>query len=359
VRILVLATDAFGGRGGIARYTRDVVTALVEDHEVGHIDLMVRNEPESPGPLPAKVRLFVEKSTVRFVVRAAAIAVWGRPNRIICSHANLLPAAALARFLSRAPLILWVYGVDVWQPLKQHWSRILLPRVDRLVSISRVTLEKLRAWCHLADLPTSILPNGICLAEYGTAAKRSDLVKHYGTAGRTVLMTLGRISAAERYKGFDEVIEVLEELTARGIRPLYIVAGSGDDVLRLKDKVKNLGLNDRVHFTGFIEEHAKLDLLRLADVYVMPSYGEGFGYVLLEALACGIPVVASRADGGFEAVREGTLAECVDPNARDEIIAAIVRALSRPRDVPDGLDIFEIGPFKTKTRQLVRDTSRR
>jgi hypothetical protein len=57
-----------------------------------------------------------------------------------------------------------------------------------------------------------------------------------------------------------------------------------------------------------------------ADAYVMPSYGEGFGIVFLEALACGVPVIGSKVDGSREALLDGQLGRPVDPNVREELV---------------------------------------
>jgi glycosyltransferase involved in cell wall biosynthesis len=81
----------------------------------------------------------------------------------------------------------------------------------------------------------------------------------------------------------------------------------------LQEKARSLGVHGRVVFAGYVPESEKADHYRLADAYVMPGRGEGFGIVYLEALACGVPVVASEVDGSREAVREGALGILVDP----------------------------------------------
>jgi glycosyltransferase involved in cell wall biosynthesis len=93
----------------------------------------------------------------------------------------------------------------------------------------------------------------------------------------------------------------------------------------------------------------------LADAYVMPSRGEGFGFVLLEAMASGVPVIASKADGGREAVRDGALGLLVDPASPAEIRAALVEILDRPpeRRIPAGLDYFAYDRFVKRTHAIV------
>lgn len=80
----------------------------------------------------------------------------------------------------------------------------------------------------------------------------------------------------------------------------------------------------------------------------MPSSGEGFGFVILEALACGIPVVASSADGTREAVRGGELGIVVDPQNADDLERAIIDALSRPKIILPGLEYFSFPNFERR-----------
>jgi glycosyltransferase involved in cell wall biosynthesis len=161
-------------------------------------------------------------------------------------------------------------------------------------------------------------------------------------------MTFGRMAADERYKGFDEIIELLPRL--RKTRPdlVYLAAGDGNDRPRLEAKAREVGVGDMVVFTGAVPEAEKADLYRLADAYVMPSSGEGFGFVVLEALACGIPVVASTADGTREAVCGGELGLLADPRVPDALEGAILEALQRPKAIPPGLEYFSVPNFRRR-----------
>jgi glycosyltransferase involved in cell wall biosynthesis len=114
-------------------------------------------------------------------------------------------------------------------------------------------------------------------------------------------------------------------------------------------RVMELGLDNFVRFTGLLPEEEKAEHFRLADAYVMPSRGEGFGFVFLEAMASGIPVVASAIDGGREAVREGMLGELVDPDLPESIVHGILAALRRPRGVvPKGVEYFAWPNFERR-----------
>ncbi|HMA20687.1 MAG TPA: glycosyltransferase, partial [Gemmatimonadaceae bacterium] len=125
----------------------------------------------------------------------------------------------------------------------------------------------------------------------------------------------------------------------------------------LEAKAKKLGVADFTVFPGYVPEEQKLDLYRLTDLFVMPSRLEGFGYVFLEALACGIPVVASSVDGSREAVRNGEWGLLADPNNRAEILSAIRKGLTSPQ-VPDRseLQYFSKSRFRRRVWRALERT---
>ena len=133
----------------------------------------------------------------------------------------------------------------------------------------------------------------------------------------------------------------------------YLIAGDGDDRARLEQKAADLGVADRVVFAGYVPETEKADHYRLADAFVMPGRGEGFGIVYLEALACGVPVVASALDASREAVRDGMLGEVVDPDDAASVRRGILAALSTERKVPEGLTYFSFGQFVKRWHRVV------
>lgn len=142
-----------------------------------------------------------------------------------------------------------------------------------------------------------------------------------------MIMTLGRLASAERFKGFDEVIEALPALAEHIPHISYLICGDGSDRARLEQKAESLGVRHRVTFAGFVNEAEKADYYRLADAYVMPSRGEGFGIVFLEALACGLPVMGSRTDGGREALLDGALGCLVDPSDPSDVVRGVLETL--------------------------------
>ena len=351
MRLLALVTDAFGGRGGIAKFNRDLLRAVCQHDECEQVVALPRVIVEPPTDLPAKL-VFCEESArgkLSFLLHTWRQARAERLDGVICGHLGLLPIAALAASLQRVPLLLVVHGVEAWRHPRRAFLSRSLKRVDALISVSQVTQDRFLAWAAIRPTTAAVIPNCVDATRFTPGPRNASLLAKYALAGRTVLLTVGRLSASERYKGVDEVLEVLPQLARRVPSVSYLVVGDGDDRSRLELKASELGVRERVVFAGHVPEPDKVDHFRLADAFVMPGRGEGFGIVYLEALACGVPVVASTADASREAVLNGKLGELANPDRPEEIESAIVRALSaRERAVPPELEHFSAQRFAAR-----------
>ncbi|HKR64516.1 MAG TPA: glycosyltransferase [Thermoanaerobaculia bacterium] len=334
MRVLLLCTDAYGGHGGIALFNRELVSALFAREDVEEVVVVPRVIRDEVRDIPAKVTFVADaaKGRVSFVKHARQRGF----DLTICGHMNLLPVAP-------ADSVLVVHGIEAWR-------RTRVPRCRAIVSVSAITRDRLVGWSGY-DGPTYVLPNAVHTEEYGIRGKRAELVERYRLEGKRVILTVGRLDAAERSKGFDEVMETLPALPDDVV---YLIAGGGNDFPRLQAKAIALDLGDRVRFTGLFPESEKADLYNLADVYAMPSRGEGFGFVFLEAMACRVPVIASKLDGGREALLDGKLGLLVDPTNPAELRAALEETLARgERRVPEGLEYFAFARFKERVNAIL------
>lgn len=355
MRILLLTSDAFGGYGGIAQYNRDLLTALSAMSDVEEIVAIPRYVPYPIGDLPPKLVYLVDglEGKVNYIRTVLKKSSLGRFDLVICGHINLLPLAWLVSIKSHIPLALMVYGIDVWQPHKSILVRTFLRQVDAIWSISEFTRDKMAAWARVSFDRFHTLPNAIDLDHYGMAPKDATLVARYGLCGRKVMMILARLVGYERFKGVDALLEIMPDLLMREPELVFLVAGDGNDRSRLEEKAKALGVSDRVVFVGYVSESEKAAHFRLVDAFVMPGRKEGFGFVYLEAMACGVPVVASCLDGSREAVRFGLLGQMVSPDDRTALMAAIIRALNNEKGIPQGLDYFSFANFQSRLQALV------
>jgi phosphatidylinositol alpha-1,6-mannosyltransferase len=358
MRILVLTSDAFGGYGGIAKYNRDLIGALCAYSGLMEVVAVPRRMPMPLEPLPPRLTYVTDgiKSKFRyFSTLLRRLVSRDGYDLICCGHINLLPLAYLAKWKTRAPLILVIYGIDAWHPPQSTMTKNLLSKVDAVISIGEVTKDRFLAWAGVKEDRVFILPNAVEQRHYGVRSKNPELLERYGLTGKIVLMTLGRLSAAEQGKGFDEIMELLPTLSQQIPEIAYLIVGDGDDRQRLEEKARFLGVEDRVVFAGFVGEAEKPDHYRLADAYVMPGRWEGFGFAFLEAMACGIPVLGSTLDASREPLRGGDLGILVDPGRADDLQAGILAALKRPRGViPEGLKYFSFENFEKRCHGILR-----
>jgi len=356
MKILYFVTDAFGGRGGISQYTRDFINSLCSLENCDEVVAIPRKKlVDRIEILPHKLTYITSgiKGKLAYIhTLFRTIRANPKFDLIVCGHLYMLPLAWLVKLWTKAPILLEIYGIEAWKP---HNSLVnyCLPAVDYVVSISQITMDRFQSWANIPKVQQFLLPNAIALEQYGHDDKNSELISRYELKDKIVLMTLGRLDSYERYKGFDVIIELLPKLSEIIPNLAYLIVGEGSDRERLEQKVRSLNLQEQVIFTGFISEAKKADHYRLADVYVMPSKGEGFGFVFLEAMACGIPVVASKVDGSCEAVRNGLLGIIVNPDDPEEVKAGIIEALKRPKGViPQGLEYFSYENFERRCHKI-------
>ena len=346
MNILMMLTDGFGCLGGISRFNRDFLQALDASNAVNRVRTVPRIISD---PIYEAVPEFVvydrkaARGKIAFVQRAVAHA-WNdnRMELVICGHINLLPVAFYVAKHRRARLVLIIHGIEAWQPSSFSLTNRLTRTIDGFIAVSRLSAEKFTHWSGVSMDRGFVLPNCVDLDRFVPQARDQALVDRYGLSGDKVIMTLGRLAAQERYKGFDETLDAMPALTARYPDLKYLIVGDGEDGKRLKSKARALGVDRNVIFTGRIPESEKVAHYSLADAYVMPSSGEGFGIVLIEAAACGIPVIGSNADGSREALLGGRLGRLVDPRDRPQLVEAVSQTLESN---PPRLRLAEIATF--------------
>ena len=369
MRVLAFVTDAYGGHGGVAKVNRDIFDAWTAHPSIDSVTVVPRagGEPKVEIPPTVDYRAGAAHGASSFLRETARLIAKGGYDGVFTGHIHLAPFAALAAKRAGVPWILLLHGIEAWGP--PHWpatqgalaTKLTLRAArsaDQFVTVSDVTRQRYAQRVGLQPEAGIVVPNSVNASAYGAGPKRDDLLGRYGLANRTILMTLARLDPGERYKGVDEVMEALPTLTERHPDIAYLICGSGSDRERLETKAADLGVADRVVFAGYVPEEEKADHYRLADAFVMPGWGEGFGIVYLEALACGIPVVASSKDASHEAVRDGELGVVVDPHDPVSVVEGICDALARPKGIPAGLDYFSQERFAERWRAVAENAFR-
>ncbi|MBW2531753.1 MAG: glycosyltransferase family 4 protein [Deltaproteobacteria bacterium] len=366
MKAVALVSDAFGGRGGIALYNRNVLNALCRYDGGSQVTALPRLVSSPPGPMPAELdyRLEAQGSKLAYCLAAAKLAVRRRDlDLIVASHIHLLPIAEPLRRLTGAPIVLFVYGVDAWT--RRDWlTARLVERIDVLVSIRQHTIERLREWADLSHVRCHVLENAIHLEQYAGRTRRPDLVERYRLEGKRVLMTLARVD--EVRFGFDEILEVLPDLVEEMPDLVYLAVGGGSQLDRLRRKAKQLGVADHVVFTGAVREEDKADYYYLADAFAMPgSHPTQYDryplrFVFLEAMACGLPVVASRPEELADDADSPLPNIYVDPDDREDLKRGLRAGLARGAgDVPQQARYYDYPNFEKRLHTIVDQALRK
>ena len=362
-RILVLVSDAFGSGGGIAKYNRDLLTAISASPSVSSVIAITRMQPKPAQDMPLKLHYYTlgisndphcisgKLNYIREVWRV--LKYYKKIDLVICGIIGMVPVAYMVARIKRAPFLFIIHGVDAWKPDHSRLVNRLIHHASYVIAVSEYTKQGFVKWSGFASEGVLVLPNCYDPVRYGCGPKPYYLLRRYNLHGKTVVMTLGRLAANERYKGFDEVLECLPLLSNKVPDITYLIVGDGDDKQRLQEKAKLLGVAERVVFTGYIPEKEKADHYRLADVYVMPGRGEGFGIVYLEAMACGIPTVGSKLDGSRDALLNGQIGLLANPNDLQDVKRAILNALKQERRIPKELDYFDIGNYRRRIWRIL------
>lgn len=320
--MLALVTDAYGGRGGVAQYNRDFLGALAESGLFSSITVLPRLAPDPDRPPSAIQQLPARLGRVPYSIAALRTAFLHRIDLVCCGSLLMMPLAALIAWIKGAKLILQTHGVEVW-PRPSKLQCVAAERADVVLSVSRYTRGAVLAWAAIAPERVLVLPDTV--RDMFTPSDASSQRAAWGLDGKRVLLTVGRMAASERYKGHERVMAAIPELVKQGHDICYLIVGSGDDRARLEAIAVELGVNDRVKFLGAVDPQTLLETYRAADLFVMPSTGEGFGIAFLEAMASGTPALGLDVAGARDALELGVAV------SENDLMRAIGRLLAQSR----------------------------
>lgn len=343
-------TDGFGSSGGIAQYNQSLVTALAQSSWSPRV-VVVPRYGAGGQELPAGVeQIAAAAGDVHWSLNAMRQALRGF-DCIFCGHLYAAPLALTLARLTGKPLWLQAHGIEAWQAPSRA-VRFAVERAKLITAVSRYTRKRLLEWADVDPAMVRVLPNTI-LSSWVERRRSHALQDRYGLAGKRVILTVGRLSTTEAYKGHDRIIGVLPELIRR-YDAAYLIVGGGDDTTRLKMLAADTGVAGRVHFAGHIPSAELAEYFQLADLFAMPSTGEGFGIAFIEAAACGLPVIAGNRDGSTDALADGRTGRLIDPHDRNQLRDAIIDALEgRIQTDPAAVERFAFANFSRHVNDLV------
>ena len=351
-RALVLLSQIYVD-GGIQRFNRTFLSAC--DRLGVACDVLSLADTEESrsnwaAPDGASVRTF-NRSKVRFAFAVFAATLRGRHDFIVIGHINLLILVAACVSFRKARgtrTLLIAHGIEVWSGLQRRVFQLALGKIDRVLSVSRYTRDRMRAQRpEFGEERYTIFPNALSESWQRPAVPTGPADLPAGLP-RRYLLSVTRLARGDRYKGLTTVIEMLSMLQDTALH--YVIAGKGEDQPFLQRMAQRFQLTERVHFVGAVSDGQLARLYAECAAFVLPSGKEGFGIVFLEAMYFGAPVVAAREKGAVDVVLHEQTGLLVPYGDTIALAAAVTRLLRdeplRARLRKNGRELVNVdGPF--------------
>jgi phosphatidylinositol alpha-1,6-mannosyltransferase len=244
-------------------------------------------------------------SQVQFAL-AALRAAGRKPALVIALHPHLSPIQwAMKTRGGKFRSIVFTHGIEVWQPL--GWPRgAALRRANLVIGPSADTVQHLVSEQRIFPGKVQRLPWSLDPEFEARLAAAVPLSPPPGfpRTGR-IILTVGRWDTAEKYKGADNLIAALPSVLKAAPDTSLVLVGDGDDRPRLELLARDLGVSEHAHFLHGLTPEQLFACYASCDVFALPSRGEGFGFVFLEAMALAKPVIGGAHGGIPDIVEDG------------------------------------------------------
>ena len=363
-----MATD-FYSKGGIQRYSRYQYQALVELYGKDNVFVCALSPKQEDNIFEEDIEIdYIGEGAnlmgkIKYTYHILKLVKENKIDLLISTHVQLSIIAFLAKKLFGVRYMTNVYGLEIWSGLKKRDITGLL-NSDKLIGDCNFILNYIEKNFDYDRSKMELLYDPVDTEKFKPREKNKALFKKYNIPeDKFILSTIGRL---ERNKGHEIVIKSLKHLSNDII---YVIVGGGKYDWQFKELVKQEKVEDRVFFAGRVPEKELVDFYNLADVVVLLSTfgdgeGEGLPLGLIEASACGKPIIAGNQDGSAEAVTSN-LDELngfvIDPESNKQFIEK-VNELYGNNDLVKNMgdnakryveNTFAFEKFKTKAKKII------
>lgn len=335
-KIHVWMPDIFEFKGGIQVYSAFFIQALENTLPNSDRYIFLKNDTKSTDDVqfnPDTKFQFAGQwksswlHTPVFALQIFLAALQKRPDLIICGHINFSPVAFQIFNLWKIPYWVIVHGIDAWD-IKEASKISALKAAEKIISVSEHTSNHILPEQNNLLKNIHILSNTFDASKFTIQPKPQYLLDRYQLdKNQPIILTVARLATSDGYKGYDQIIQSLPIIRQQIPNIHYLLVGKGDDRDRVEAMIDAVNVRNCVTLTGFVSDEELGDHYNLCDVFAMPSKGEGFGIVYLEALACGKPTIGGNQDGAIDALCQGELGALVNPDSIEEIAQTIIQIL--------------------------------
>jgi len=330
-------TAAVHQQAGIGRYVRELASALTTLHPEADWHLFAADAVGAPPPLdsaswhPSPLR---ERNLARVWHRLRLplpIELWTGPLDLY--HATdfaLPPTQKSTRRVVTVHDVAWEHFPDQTMPGMLNHLRRVVPRsthsADRVITVSEAAKQDLHTFYDVPLEKISVVQHGV--EERFSPKAEPGEVEHlrqtYHLPDKPFILTVGTLQPRKNHR---RLVQAFADVGGGGQDTALVIAGGyGWDYENVRADVERLGLADAVYFPGFVRDEDLPALYRAAGVFAYPSLNEGFGMPVLEAMACGIPVVTSNVSALPEVAGDAAL--LIDPLDVGALADALKRSLT-------------------------------
>jgi len=324
--------DAPGGVQRVGRHIAAVIADFALSRGMEYRLLSLNDSPELHRMTTAG-REFVFTGCERGKARFAATALGAARRRarlVVAAHPNVGPVTQAMRIAApKMRSVICTHGIEVWEPLPGMRQRALR-RANLVLAPTQDTANHVAAQQEVARERIRVLPWALepQFEELVAKVSKERLPANF-PKGR-VILTVGRWNSAERYKGMDTLITALPRLLTDRSDVELVAVGEGDDREWLEDLADKNGVWRHVHFLSGLSYAELAACYSACEVFALPSRGEGFGLVYLEAMASGKPVIGGAHGGAPEIIQDGVTGYLVPHGDALQLATSIETLLRDP-----------------------------
>ncbi|MEQ9481822.1 glycosyltransferase family 4 protein [Coleofasciculus sp. F4-SAH-05] len=366
--------NIFEFKGGVQVYSAFLLKSLQELYPDANYDIFIKYDKNDSKNLQnlqflphTKFHYFGHfprlLQTLLLAITIILQGIWQRPSLVVSTHINYAIACYILQRINGVPYWFIAHGIEVWSTERKS-HKLVLQGAEKVIAVSEYTRQRIIKEQNIDTDKIHILFNTFDSKQFQINPKPNYLLQRYNiTPNQPIILTVARLGRMAKHKGYDQILHALVKIRQHIPNIHYMLAGKGDDRPRIQTLITSLNLDDCVTLPGFLTDEELCDHYNLCDVFAMPSQGEGFGIVFLEALACGKPVLAGNQDGSVQPLASGELGCLVDPNNVEDIATKLIEIIQgnytnkmiyNPEWLRERtIELFELNQFKTQLAALL------
>jgi len=332
MRVLIPVLHYWPVIGGLERWTQEIAQGVAENAEVFVVTGKVKNKSKQEVSNQVKITrtsLFslanLSYSSFLYIITTLPFIFFKslsviKKEKINIIHSQGFLSAFLGYLLFKLTNTPYIVTVQRLEQSKSFLKRLVYKNAKVCIAASSKIKEYFES-INCKDI--IIIPNGIDLKRFENLNKQENREK-LGLKNEFVIMTIARL---EKVKGIKYLIKAVKSLD---INYKLLIIGDGSERVSLENFSKELGLEKKIQFLGQIENSRIPEYLSAGDCFVLPSISEGFGIVVLEAMASRLPVIGTRVGGLLDLIENEKTGILVEAKNTEQIAGAVLKVYKQP-----------------------------